>query len=45
MIAPFTDSVSCAAFNAPYITVDISGKIQQNLLATGWHDGSIVLYS
>ena len=45
MIAPFTDLVSCAAFNALYIAADVSGKVQKNHLAAGWYDGSIVLYS
>ena len=30
-----TDSVSCAAFNAPYIDSDLSGKRQRSVLAVG----------
>ncbi|KAL9184007.1 hypothetical protein ACHAXT_002093 [Thalassiosira profunda] len=39
-----TDSVSCLAFNTPYITSDVSGQPQPNLLAVGAYDGAIVLY-
>mmetsp|Transcript_11759 Transcript_11759/g.19149 ORF Transcript_11759/g.19149 Transcript_11759/m.19149 type:complete len:492 (-) Transcript_11759:34-1509(-) len=41
---PHTDSISCLAFNTPYITTDVSGKVQKNLLAVGCYDGAIVLY-
>ena len=42
---PHTDSISCVAFNTPYITHDTSGKIQQNLIGVGSYDGSIILYN
>ena len=41
---PHTDSISCLAFNTPYIHSDVSGKPQRNLLAVGSYDGAIVLY-
>lgn len=41
---PHTDSVSCLAFNAPYVASDVSGETQRSLLAAGSYDGSIVLY-
>ena len=42
---PHTDSISCVAFNTPYITNDVGGKLQKNLVAVGSYDGSIVLYN
>jgi len=44
LIHPHTDSVSCVAFNAPYLASDVSGKPQKSLLAVGSYDGAIVLY-
>eukprot|EP00581_Thalassiosira_minuscula_P007324 CAMPEP_0183704188 /NCGR_PEP_ID=MMETSP0737-20130205/1606_1 /TAXON_ID=385413 /ORGANISM="Thalassiosira miniscula, Strain CCMP1093" /LENGTH=484 /DNA_ID=CAMNT_0025931011 /DNA_START=27 /DNA_END=1481 /DNA_ORIENTATION=- len=41
---PHTDSISCLAFNSSFIAKDVSGKVQQNLLAVGSYDGAIVLY-
>ena len=41
---PHTDSISCLSFNTPYITSDLSNQTQQNLLAVGSYDGSIILY-
>ena len=46
MSHPHTDSISCVAFNTPYITNDVGGsKLQKNLIAVGSYDGSIVLYN
>jgi len=42
---PHTDSISCVAFNTPFITNDVSGTKQQNLMAVGSYDGSIILYN
>lgn len=42
---PHSDSISCVAFNSPHVTKDVSGKVQNNLLAVGSYDGSIVLYN
>eukprot|EP00571_Detonula_confervacea_P013391 CAMPEP_0172302202 /NCGR_PEP_ID=MMETSP1058-20130122/3944_1 /TAXON_ID=83371 /ORGANISM="Detonula confervacea, Strain CCMP 353" /LENGTH=490 /DNA_ID=CAMNT_0013012593 /DNA_START=158 /DNA_END=1630 /DNA_ORIENTATION=+ len=42
---PHTDSISCVAFNTPFVTKDVSGKVQNNQLAVGSYDGSIVLYN
>jgi ribosome assembly protein SQT1 len=39
-----TDSISCVAFNAPYVHADVGGKPQRSLIAVGSYDGSIVLY-
>lgn len=41
---PHADSVSCLEFNTPYVSADVSGKVQKNLLGVGSYDGSIVLY-
>jgi len=42
---PHTDSISCVAFNTPFITNDVSGIKQVNLMAVGSYDGSIILYN
>jgi len=42
---PHTNSISCMAFNAPYITKDVGGKVQQSLLAVESYDGAIILYN